>query len=182
MPPHGCSMLGVFRPLPEIPATASAGASGAVGHRIWQGHLRVRGHRNHMLVSCVAERYSIPDRQCVRDASGWPSTLSCDSSKLKQWADVTPCMNEPRSQWYVRLAPVDGNGAESLDAKLVQSVKVLVERQLAFEISCEEASGTRGTLYLWGMVLPCHGYSLLAVFRPSVIPSLSGGEMNDVNS
>ncbi len=136
------------------------------GDRIWRGSLYVRGHRNEMTVPCVAMRYQTPTRPPVHGTQGWPARIHCDSSKLKQCSKVFKYINEPASQWYVRFAAVDEEGKEVSDPKLVQLVKVMVNRQLAFEIDCEECTNGRGTLFLWGMPMPPHGVSLLGVFRP----------------
>ena len=93
--------------------------------------------------------------------------MHCDSSKLKQCGNVFHSMNEPSSQWYVRFAPVNGEGMETEEPKLVELVKEMVQGKLAFEVECNEQSGAQGTLCLWGMHLPPHGHSLLGVFRPA---------------
>lgn len=162
--------------LSEGPATDVGGPSGNLGtgaatgdgttpsgQRIWQGSVHISGHRNRLVVPCVAVRYETPDRPPVHDSVGWPQEMKCDASKLKQVASVFQYINAPESQWYVRFAPVDAEtGIESSHAKLVQLLKVMVQRHLAFEIECDNI----GSLYLWGMDMPPYGYSLLGVFRP----------------
>eukprot|EP00171_Calliarthron_tuberculosum_P016635 IDg16635t1 len=93
------------------------------GQRIWRGNLHVKGHRNDMVVPCVAVRYLTPSRPSVQDANGWPSHIHCDSSKVKQCSSVYQYINEASSQWYVRFAPVNEQGSETQDQTLVQLVK-----------------------------------------------------------
>lgn len=139
------------------------------GQSIWKGLLHVHGHRKDIAFPCVAVRYPKPSRPSVVDAGGWPQHLHCDSTKLKRVVNVFQYMNKPGGQWYVRFAAIDGNGAECQHLKLVQLVKVMIHRQLAFEIHC----GTTGMLYLWGIQMPPHGYSLFGVFRPSAPSTLA---------
>lgn len=136
------------------------------GQRIWQGCLFVRGHRNDMVVPCVALRHPTTGRPAVVDASGWPGQIHCISDKLKQCSSVFNFINEPTAQWYVRFAPVDPDGLKISNPKLVQLVKVMIARQLVFEIDIQ-GMNQRGTLYLWGIPMPLRGHSLLGVYKPS---------------
>lgn len=145
------------------------------GQRVWKGNLHVRGHRNDMMVPCVAIQYNLSGKPPIRDTSGWPAQLQCDSSKLTNSTQVLEDMSAPNSQWYVRFAPIDANGVEREESKLIQLVVVMVERKLAFEIKCNEGMGTPGTLYLWGMQIPPHGHSMLGVFRPDIPPAAGLG-------
>ena len=138
----------------------------ATGQRIWQGSLHVRGHRNEMVLPCVGVRYQVPMRRKIKDAKSWPQHLELDSSKLKGYASTSQSMHEHDSEWYVRFIPVDDTGAEVDDPKLFQLVQVMVQREISFEIDCNKSSGTLGTLYICGMKMPPHGFSLIGVFRP----------------
>ena len=58
-------------------------------------------------------------------------------------------MNEPVSQQYERLAPVDeGTAAEKKELTLVQLLRVIVQRETAFAMGCNEESKAPGTLYV----------------------------------
>jgi len=134
--------------------------------KVWAGELHVRGQKNDMVVPLVAFAHIIDTRKPLLDGSNWPSRLQCDSTKLKTYCAVWPCLNDKASHWYVRFAPVDSSGNDVPEPKLVDLVKVMVLRRLAFEIHCDVEPRRSGTLYLWGMDLPGCGHSLLGVFRP----------------
>jgi len=160
--------------LPPVTGGARGDGGAGSGQRIWQGRLHVRGNRNDMVVPCVAIALNSKGRTQMVDAVGWPTELYCESSILKPTTTIWPRLDEPASQWYARLAPVEENGAEMNYPKLVELVKVMIQRQLAFELECNEG-GAPGTLYLWGMDLIGVGYSLLAVFRPHPEDNLIDG-------
>jgi len=142
---------------------------GAVGDRVWQGNLNISDQRyNSIAVPCVAIRYTTATRTPMEahDFTGWPTNINCHSTKMKPSARVFPFMNETTTHWYVRFASIDDNRNETSNPELKKLVKVMVQRQLAFEIECIEGC-IRGKLYLWGMVMHNQEYSLLGVFRPS---------------
>lgn len=148
-----------------VPGMAENRPSGPGAH-IWQGNLHLRGHHTDMVVPCVALSHPTPHRPAITDAIGWPSQMHCDLAKLQQCANVFGYMNDPTSQWYVRFAPIDENGAECQPPEFAQLVKVMADHQVAFELHCDSAPSSQGMLYLWGMQMSPHGYSLLGVFRP----------------
>lgn len=168
MPQPGMGVGDPSSELPHQPLNGGAMRNPGPFKKIWSGELHVRGHKNDMVVPCVAFAHVIDTRKPLLDGSNWPSRLQCDSSKLKTYCTVWPCLNDKSSHWYVRFAPVDAAGNDIPEPKLVDLVKVMVLRRLAFEIDCDVEPRRAGTLYLWGMDLPGCGHSLLGVFRPKV--------------
>lgn len=176
--PDGLGGLSMPPPLPSPLASPlqppHIGGAEAGGRRIWEGVVQVRGHVNDMMVPCAAVQYVVDERtQQMIDASGWPFLLQCDSSALRSGALLVEQMNT--AQWYVRFAAVDANGCERQEPRLVELVKVLVERKLVFEIRCAGLGGTPGMLYLWGLHIPPHGLSFLGVFRPDNVGLMDVG-------
>eukprot|EP00180_Rhodochaete_pulchella_P000225 Plantae.Rhodophyta-Rhodochaete_pulchella.ctg1159.p2 GENE.Plantae.Rhodophyta-Rhodochaete_pulchella.ctg1159~~Plantae.Rhodophyta-Rhodochaete_pulchella.ctg1159.p2 ORF type:complete len:108 (-),score=13.26 Plantae.Rhodophyta-Rhodochaete_pulchella.ctg1159:901-1224(-) len=87
---------------------------------------------------------------------------------LKESDVVRPYLNDTTAQWYVRFSPIDElTGQEIISTKLVELVKVMVDRKLAFQVECNADPENPGTLYLWGFNIQSVGYSLLGVYKPS---------------
>lgn len=144
----GSSAMG-FLPTTPPPVTSTELTEGQC---IWRGNLHVRGHRNNMILPCVARRYSTPGKLPIYDATGWPTSILCDSTKIIQCENVFQYVNEPASLWYARFLPLDEDGNEVHDHHQLHAlVRVIVESRLAFEIDCNEGAFGHGTLYLWGM-------------------------------
>lgn len=137
-----------------------------LGKLVWQGVLPLKGHRNNMVIRCVAIQYHTSNRTGAQDANSWPAQLFCDSAKLKAIMDALPPINALTFQWYICFVPVDAEGNETEEPRLKQLTKVMVQRQLSFVISCSETSFSTGDLYLFGMVIQSHGCSLLETFLP----------------
>jgi hypothetical protein len=134
-----------------------------------------------LTVPCVAIRYYRKDKAPLENASGWPRQLVCNRKMLKLYGNVSAFINEPTTQWCVRFYPVDANGIERHEPRLVRLIKGMVEKSLAFEIDCNELSGPSGKL--WGMESPRQtgisqqpggrlpgDHYLIAVFRPTPVP------------
>lgn len=136
------------------------------GTRIWQGYLKVKGGRAEIVVPCVAIQYVTPCRPTVLSATSWPSRIECYASKLKKLAEVLRYVNDPTSQWFVRIASVDERQKESRNQRLSLLLEMMQERDLGFEIECKEDAASQGTLYLWSSSMRPFGVSLLGIFRP----------------
>lgn len=125
------------------------------GQIIWRGDLHVKGDRKNMIVPCVARRYFATGKLPIYDASGWPTTILCDSTRIINCNTVAHFINEPTTLWYAKFIPLDENGVEVPNHNRLRSlVRVVVERQYAFEIECNVGTFGHGTLYLWGMNEP----------------------------
>eukprot|EP00181_Compsopogon_caeruleus_P005679 CAMPEP_0184678926 /NCGR_PEP_ID=MMETSP0312-20130426/1749_1 /TAXON_ID=31354 /ORGANISM="Compsopogon coeruleus, Strain SAG 36.94" /LENGTH=1373 /DNA_ID=CAMNT_0027128039 /DNA_START=437 /DNA_END=4558 /DNA_ORIENTATION=+ len=134
--------------------------------RIWQGSIHLQGQNSDLRVPCVAITHSARERANLRSAVGWPSQLHCTRARLKSSVEVWPHLDDPSAQWYVRFCPVDANGNETSSPRLMELVKGMVERKLAFELDCDEDPMHPGKLYLWGFNVNGMGMSLLGVYRP----------------
>lgn len=156
---EGFALIGVYRPMSPYPML-----DGSL--QVWRGELHVRGLRNNMIVPCVALRHVVEDRAKVSDSHRWPSRITCDSSRLKTIESVFEYLSDAATQWYVRFAAIDQHGAEIQEPKLVQLVRVMIQRQLVFEVRCDDGESEHRILYLWGMATQGNGYSLLGVYRP----------------
>lgn len=143
-----------------------SGSVGAAGRRVWEGLLHVRGNRLDMKLSCMA----VQDGGGVLvDGSGWPERIVCDADALRVDESLVDEMNA--AQWYVRFVVVDGRESAQAGGKLVTLVRGLEERGLVFEVRCEGGveGGTSGVLYIWGLNIPPHGFSLVGVFKPDLV-------------
>jgi hypothetical protein len=132
---------------------------------IWRGSLKVSNQRSNMLVPCVAIKYNLNGRTPIQSTDSWPSALFCGQDVVKKQNELQGFLSDPGTQWYVRLVAVGGAGGQSdLMQKLVQ---VLIAKNIAFEIMCNEGNGQgRGKLYLMGSDVPGMGKCMLGVFRP----------------
>lgn len=146
-------------------------------NRIWEGSIRVHSPKQDLIVPCVAITHSARDRANLRSAVGWPAELQCTRSRLKSSTEVWPFLNDPNAQWYVRFSPVDPQtGTETVSQRLMDLVRGMVERKLAFELDCVEDRDNPGKLYLWGFNVQGMGYSLLGVYRPMTAEVATGDD------
>lgn len=138
---------------------------------IWRGNIRISGFRNALTTAVVALPYGRENAGDVRTdlVASWPTDLQCDSFKLKVASEVHASLTQ--CPLYVRFVPVDGAGNEVKEARIGNIAALLMERNLVFEVRCEQNSTTQGTLFLWSTHSSLGKYYLIGGFRPDIAPS-----------
>jgi hypothetical protein len=130
---------------------------------IWRGNIRVFNQQSSWLVPSVAVKYARAGRPMIQSASSWPSSLVCITSVVKQQAELQRLINDPATQWFVRFLLLETPSRDVVQ----QVVTIMVQRQIGFEISCNEGNGSGGMLYLFGSSVEGSAPSLLGVYRPN---------------